>query len=120
MQQPTAASATGALIIVHKDSPLQARWTMCSSRGKNLTLRQSATPTPPAARWCPATTPSPRTSRPGEGLQAHPRANHETNILAIANKQVDVSTNNSDAVERMKIKLPEKASRAARDLDARR
>ena len=38
------------------------------------------------------------------------RANHETNILAVANKQVDVATVASDGVDRMKIKMPEKAA----------
>jgi phosphonate transport system substrate-binding protein len=36
------------------------------------------------------------------------RANHETNILAVANKQIDVATVASDGVDRMKLKLPEK------------
>ncbi len=38
------------------------------------------------------------------------RANHETNILAVAAKQIDVATIASDAVERMKTKMPEKAA----------
>jgi len=38
------------------------------------------------------------------------RANHETNILAVANKQIDVATVASDGVDRMKTKLPEKAA----------
>lgn len=35
-------------------------------------------------------------------------ANHETNALAVANKQVDVATNNSENLEIMKRKNPEK------------
>jgi phosphonate transport system substrate-binding protein len=38
------------------------------------------------------------------------RANHETNILAVASKQIDVATVASDGVARMKIKQPEKAA----------
>jgi phosphonate transport system substrate-binding protein len=38
------------------------------------------------------------------------RANHETNILAVVNKHIDVATVASDGVERMKIKHPEKAA----------
>jgi phosphonate transport system substrate-binding protein len=35
-------------------------------------------------------------------------ANHETNALAVANKQVDVATNNSENLEKIKDRLPEK------------
>jgi len=37
------------------------------------------------------------------------RANHETNILAVATKQIDVATVSSDGIDRMKMKQPEKA-----------
>lgn len=36
-------------------------------------------------------------------------ANHETNALAVANKQVDVATNNSENLEKLKERQPEKA-----------
>ncbi len=35
-------------------------------------------------------------------------ANHETNALAVANKQVDVATNNSENLDKMKERYPEK------------
>ena len=35
-------------------------------------------------------------------------ANHESNALAVANKQVDVATNNSENLEKMKERAPEK------------
>ena len=35
-------------------------------------------------------------------------ANHETNALAVANKQVDVATNNSENMEKIKERVPEK------------
>jgi phosphonate transport system substrate-binding protein len=35
-------------------------------------------------------------------------ANHETNLLGVANKQVDVATNNSEALEKLKERQPEK------------
>jgi phosphonate transport system substrate-binding protein len=35
-------------------------------------------------------------------------ANHETNALAIANKQIDVATNNSENLDKIKDRLPEK------------
>jgi phosphonate transport system substrate-binding protein len=36
-------------------------------------------------------------------------ANHETNALAVANKQVDVATNNSENLEKFQERFPEKA-----------
>lgn len=35
-------------------------------------------------------------------------ANHESNALAVANKQIDVATNNSENLEKLKERLPEK------------
>jgi phosphonate transport system substrate-binding protein len=35
-------------------------------------------------------------------------ANHETNALAVANKQVDIATNNSENMAKLEIKYPEK------------
>ena len=35
-------------------------------------------------------------------------ANHESNALAVANKQIDVATNNSENLEKVKDRLPEK------------
>jgi phosphonate transport system substrate-binding protein len=37
-------------------------------------------------------------------------ANHESNALAVANRQVDVATNNSESLEKLKERLPEKFS----------
>ncbi|MFO0458296.1 MAG: phosphonate ABC transporter substrate-binding protein [Burkholderiales bacterium] len=37
------------------------------------------------------------------------RANHETNLLAVVNRQVDVATNNNENVERFAITNPEKS-----------
>lgn len=36
-------------------------------------------------------------------------ANHETNLLAVVNKQVDVATNNNENLERFRTRFPEKA-----------
>lgn len=35
-------------------------------------------------------------------------ANHETNALAVANKQVDVATNNNENLDRIKMRMPDK------------
>ena len=37
-------------------------------------------------------------------------ANHETNALAVANRQVDVATNNSESLDKLKERMPEKFS----------
>lgn len=37
-------------------------------------------------------------------------ANHETNLLATANKQVDVATNNNESLDRLRITNPQKAA----------
>jgi len=37
-------------------------------------------------------------------------ANHETNALAVANKQVDIATNNTENLDRMKLTAPDKAA----------
>jgi phosphonate transport system substrate-binding protein len=37
------------------------------------------------------------------------RANHETNLMAAANKQVDVATNNTEALQRLELTHPEQA-----------
>ena len=36
-------------------------------------------------------------------------ANHETNLIAVANKQVDVATNNNESFEKFQRRLPDKA-----------
>ena len=36
-------------------------------------------------------------------------ANHETNLIAVANKQVDVATNNNESFEKFERRIPEKA-----------
>ena len=37
-------------------------------------------------------------------------ANHETNAMAVANKQVDVATNNTESLDRLKTNQPDKAA----------
>lgn len=47
---------------------------------------------------------------PAKEFKRAMRANHESNILSVVNKQLDVATVASDGIERMKIKMPEKAA----------
>jgi phosphonate transport system substrate-binding protein len=38
------------------------------------------------------------------------RSNHETNLLAVAMKQVDVATNNTESLDRLRMTQPERAA----------
>jgi phosphonate transport system substrate-binding protein len=98
-----------SLMIVHKDSPLRTLDDVLKARAQ-LTLgfgdpnSTSGTLVPGfyafAANKVDAT----------RDFKRMVRANHETNILAVASKQIDVATVASDGVERMKLKQPEKAA----------
>ncbi len=46
---------------------------------------------------------------PKDAFKRTLNANHETNALAVANKQVDVATNNSENLERLRATHPDKA-----------
>lgn len=98
-----------SLMIVHKDSPLKTLDDVLKQRaslqlGYGDPNSTSGTLVPGyyafAANKVDAT----------RDFKRMVRANHETNILAVANKQVDVATVASDGVDRMKMKMPEKAA----------
>lgn len=97
------------LMIVHKDSPLRTLDDVLKARAQ-LTLgfgdpnSTSATLVPGFYAF------GANKVDPTRDFKRMVRANHETNILAVANKQIDVATVASDGVERMKIKQPEKAA----------
>ena len=98
-----------SLMIVHKDSPLASLEDVLRQR-KDLTLgfgdvnstSGSLVPTHYAF--------SPNQVDPTRDFKRAVRSNHETNILAVAGRQIDVATVASDGVDRMKIKMPEKAA----------
>lgn len=98
-----------SLMIVHKDSPLKSLEDVIRSR-KELTLgfgdpnSTSGTLVPGFYAFSANKVDATR------DFKRMVRANHETNILAVANRQVDVATVASDGVERMKMKMPEKAA----------
>jgi phosphonate transport system substrate-binding protein len=98
-----------SLMIVHRDSPLKTLDDVIRQR-KELTLgfgdvnstSGSLVPTHYAF--------TPNKVDPTRDFKRAVRSNHESNILAVAGKQVDVATVASDGVDRMKIKMPEKAA----------
>jgi len=107
--QADGAQGYWSLMIVHKDSPLKTLDDVLKSR-QNLTLGMgdtnstSGTLVPGFYAW------GANKVDPMKDFKRSVRANHETNILAVANKQIDVATVASDGVDRMKIKQADKAA----------
>ena len=108
-RQPDGGIGYWSLMVVHKDSPLQTLDDVLKARGQ-LTLGYGD-PNSTSGALVPGYYAFAQNKvDPARDFKRMVRANHETNILAVANRQIDVSTVASDAVERMKIKLPEKAA----------
>ena len=107
--QADGAQGYWSLMIVHKDSPLKTLDDVLKNR-QNLTLGMgdtnstSGTLVPGFYAW------GQNKVDPTRDFKRSMRANHETNILAVANKQIDVATVASDGVDRMKIKQADKAA----------
>ena len=107
--QADGAQGYWSLMIVHKDSPLKTLDDVLKNR-QNLTLGMgdtnstSGTLVPGFYAW------GQNKVDPTRDFKRSVRANHETNILAVANKQIDVATVASDGVDRMKIKQADKAA----------
>lgn len=98
-----------SLMIVHKDSPIKSLDEVLRQR-RELTLgfgdvnSTSGSLVPTYYAFSPAKV------DPTRDFKRSVRSNHETNILAVAGKQIDVAVVASDGVDRMKIKVPEKAA----------
>jgi phosphonate transport system substrate-binding protein len=98
-----------SLLVVHKDSPLKSLDDIIKTRA-NLMLgfgdpnSTSGTAVPGLYAF------GLNQVDPLKDFKRTVRANHETNLLAVASKQVDVATNNTEAVERLKLTHPEKAA----------
>lgn len=107
MVQPDGGTGYWSLMIVHKDSKLQTLQDVLKDR-QQLTLG-FGDPNSTSGSLVPGFYAFAQNGvEPMKDFKRTVRANHETNILAVANKQIDVATVASDGVERMKIKLPEK------------
>ncbi len=107
--QADGAQGYWSLMIVHKDSPLKTLDDVLKNR-QNLTLGMgdtnstSGTLVPGFYAW------GQNKVDPTKDFKRSMRSNHESNILAVANKQIDVATVASDGVDRMKIKQADKAA----------
>ena len=109
MVQPDGGTGYWSLMIVHKDSKLQTLQDVLKDR-QQLTLG-FGDPNSTSGSLVPGYYAfSQNGVDPMKDFKRTVRANHETNILAVANRQIDVATVASDGVDRMKIKLPEKAA----------
>ena len=94
-------------LIVHKDSPLKTLDDMMK-QGKNLSFG-NGDPNSTSGFLVPSYYVFAQNKIDAKTFFKVSRtANHETNALAVANKQVDVATNNSENLDKLKDKLPEK------------
>ena len=94
-------------LIVHKDSPIKNLDDMLK-QGKNLSFG-NGDPNSTSGFLVPGYYVfSQNKIDPKTFFKVSRGANHESNALAVANKQVDVATNNSENLDKIKDKLPEK------------
>ena len=94
-------------LIVHKDSPLKSLDDMLK-QGKNLSFG-NGDPNSTSGFLVPGYYVFAQNKiDPKTFFKLSRGANHESNALAVANKQVDVATNNSENLDKFKDKLPEK------------
>jgi len=94
-------------LIVHKDSPLKSLDDMLK-QGKNLSFG-NGDPNSTSGFLVPSYYVFAQNKiDPKTFFKIVRSANHETNSLSVANKQVDVATSNSENLDKIKDKLPEK------------
>lgn len=107
MVQPDGGIGYWGFIIARKDSPLQNLRDVLKQR-QELTLGYGD-PNSTSAALVPGFYAFGQNKvDPTRDFKRMVRANHETNILAVHGRQVDIATVASDAMERMKLKQPEK------------
>ena len=94
-------------LIVHKDSPIQSLNDVLKE-GKSLAFG-NGDPNSTSGFLVPGYYVFGKNKiDPKNFFKVVRNANHETNALAVANKQVDVATNNSENLEKLKERQPEK------------
>ena len=94
-------------LIVHKDSPIKSLDDMLK-QGKSLSFG-NGDPNSTSGFLVPGYYVfSQNKIDPKTFFKVSRGANHESNVLAVANKQVDVATNNSENLDTIKDRLPEK------------
>lgn len=94
-------------LIVHKDSPIQSLRDVLKD-GKSLAFG-NGDPNSTSGFLVPGYYVFAKNKiDPKSFFKVVRNANHETNALAVANKQVDIATNNSENLEKIKERQPEK------------
>ena len=107
--QADGAQGYWSLMVVHKDSPHRTLDDVLKARG-NLTLG-FGDPNSTSGALVPGYYAFAQNKVDAtRDFKRMVRANHETNILAVVNKQIDVATVSSDGVDRMRIKDAAKAA----------
>ncbi len=107
--QADGAQGYWGLMVVHKDSPLRTLDDVIKARA-TLTLG-FGDPNSTSGTLVPGYYAFAQNKvDPTRDFKRTVRANHESNILAVVNKQVDVATVSSDGVDRMRLKDAAKAS----------
>ena len=98
-----------SLLIVNKDSPYKSLDDVLAAR-KELNLGMGD-PNSTSGSLVPSYYIfSKHKLDPAKDFKRAVRSNHESNILAVVNKQLDTATVASDALDRMELKMPEKAA----------
>lgn len=110
VQTTAADGAPGywSYLIVHKDSPLKSIDDV-KKNAKNLTLG-FGDPNSTSGFLVPGYYAFQQNGLdPKTSFKRVVTANHETNLIVTANKQVDFATNNNESFDRFKMKFPDKA-----------
>ncbi len=95
-----------SVLIVNKDSPINNLNDMLAKR-KDLTFG-NGDPNSTSGYLVPGYYVFAKNNAAPNEFKRSVNANHETNALAVANKQVDVATNNTENLDRLKLTAPEK------------
>ncbi|MEG1688822.1 MAG: phosphonate ABC transporter substrate-binding protein [Hafnia sp.] len=95
-----------SVLIVNKDSPINNVQEMLAKK-KDLTFG-NGDPNSTSGYLVPGYYVFAKNNTAASDFKRTVNANHETNALAVANKQVDVATNNTENLDRLKITAPEK------------
>lgn len=97
-----------SVLIVNKDSPINNLSELLAKR-KDLTFG-NGDPNSTSGFLVPGYYVFAKNNASASDFKRTVNANHETNALAVANKQVDVATNNTENLDRLKITAPAKYS----------
>jgi phosphonate transport system substrate-binding protein len=111
VQTLAAGGAPGywSLLVVHKDSPLKS---LADVKRQSKSLRLGfGDPKSTSGTLVPGYYAFQQNGMdPMTDFKAVIRSNHETNLLAVATRQVDVATNNNESLERLTKTQPERAA----------